>query len=53
MQVIALVSGENLGLSLTLLGWPLLATLISVGAVAIGPGVNICPKNGFGKYGAF
>ena len=36
MKVIALLSGENLGLPLTLLGWPLLATLLSVGAVAIG-----------------
>ena len=36
LEVIALVSGENLGLSLTLLGWPLLATFVSVGAVLIG-----------------
>ena len=35
-EVIAMVRGENLGFSLTLLGWPLLASLISVGAVAIG-----------------
>ena len=34
--MIALVSGENLGLPLTLLGWPILATVVSVGAVAIG-----------------
>ena len=31
-----MVRGENLGFSLTLLGWPFLASLISVGAVAIG-----------------
>ena len=36
LKVIALVNGESLGLSLTLLGWPLLATLCSVGAVSIG-----------------
>ena len=31
-----LVTGKSLNLSLTLLGWPLLATLVSVGAVTIG-----------------
>ena len=36
LEVIALLSGEKLGLPLTLLGWPLLATLLSVGAVAVG-----------------
>ena len=31
-----LVTGKSLDLPLTLLGWPLLATLVSVGAVTIG-----------------
>ena len=34
--MIALVRGESPGYSLALLGWPLLATAISVGAVTIG-----------------
>ena len=31
-----LVTGNSLDLPLTLLGWPLLATMVSVGAVTIG-----------------
>ena len=41
-EIIALVSGESLGLSLTLLAWPSLTTLSSVAAVVIGLVARAC-----------
>ena len=47
LKVIALVSGESLGLSLTLLGWPLLSTLLQSFIISnVLHGAKFYPKKG-------